>query len=81
MLQHGISEDISGEKEPINGESLEIMMSTQFPSLKTCKAEFLRSKVVKPTIDGTGYVEDYTKNCIEWVDFLSKTEFELRIKA
>lgn len=51
-------------------------MSTQFPSLKTCKAEFLRSKVVKPTIDGTGYVEDYTKNCIEWVDFLSKTEFD-----
>ena len=51
-------------------------MSTQFLSLKTCKAEFLRSKVVKPTIDGTGYVEDYTNNCVEWVDFLSKTEFD-----
>ena len=44
------------------------------------KAELLRSKDVKPTMDGTGYVEDYTQNCIEWVNFLPKTEIDAGYK-
>ena len=40
------------------------------------KAELLRSKVAKPIRDGAGYKGDYTKNCIEWVNFLSKNEID-----
>ena len=40
------------------------------------KAEFLRSKVAKPIRDGAGYKGDYTQNCIEWVNFLSKNEID-----
>ena len=40
------------------------------------KAELLRSKVAKPIRDGAGYKGDYTQNCIEWVNFLSKNEID-----
>ena len=40
------------------------------------KAELLISKIAKPIRDGGASKGDYTQNCIEWVNFLSRNEID-----
>ena len=104
MLQHGILEDILGEKGLINEESLEdyderlVSLIEKWNEIEKYhtkndppgkfatyfmkfKAKLLRSKVVKPIRNGAEYKGDYTENCIEWVNFLSKNKIDAGEKS